>query len=113
MTTTLRTLTNDLIETLNDSRDEICGDVHPSDMLHEYVDSAVPVYYHELAECLADDTNLGFPGEFASCTENATVWQIISLNIYEELSHAAHGWLEDAQEEHDAEQEEAEEEEEE
>ena len=111
MTTSLYTLTNDLIEALNDSRDEICGDVYPSDMLHEYVDQAVPVYYHELAECLADNTDLGFRGELASCLEDANVWRIISTNIYEELSNAAHEWLEDAQEEYNAEQEEADEDE--
>ena len=110
MTTSLYTLTNDLIETLNEFRNEICGDAYPSDMLHEYVDQAVPVYYSELAECLADNTDLGFPGELASCINDATVWQVISSNIYEELSNAAHDWLEDAQEEYDAEQEEEEEE---
>ena len=106
MTTSLYTLTNDLIETLNDSRDEICGDAYPSDMLHEYVDLAVPVYNSELAECLADNNDLGCSGDLASCIENATVWQVISANIYEELSNAAHDWLEDAQDEYDAEQEE-------
>jgi hypothetical protein len=107
MTTSLYTLTNDLIETLNDNRDEICGDVYPSDMLHEYVDRAVPVYYHELAQCLADNTSLGEVYDSGLLPENPDVWQIIQTALYEELSNAAHEWLEDAQEEYDAEQEEA------
>ena len=105
MTTSLYTLQQDLTDVLNDNRDEICGDVYPSDQLHSYVDSIIPVYYSQLANCLAADPGLGFPSDEGLLPDNPTVWQIIQTTLYEELSNHAHDWLEDAQEEYTAEQE--------
>jgi len=105
MTTSLYTLQQDLTDVLNDNRDEICGDVYPSDQLHSYVDSIIPVYYGQLADCLADDTGLGFPSDEGLLPANPTVWQIIQTSLYEELSNHAHDWLEDALADYEAEQE--------
>ena len=96
MTSNLYQLTRDLIADLEDNREEILSSVFPEDLLHEYVDSIVPVYYADLASCLAADISLGEVDDPSWLPEGATVWQIIAVAISEQLSAAAYEWLEEA-----------------
>ena len=95
MTTTLRTLTRDLIAALDADKDTIQNADYPDDMLHEYVDSTIPVYNWELAECLADNPSLAYPDDECLLPEKANVWQILMVSISEQLSHVAYEWLEE------------------
>ena len=96
MTCNLYQLTRDLISVLDDNRADILDNVFPEDLLHEYVDSIVPVYYGDLASCLANDISLGEVDDASWLPEGATVWQIIAVAISEQLTAAAYEWLEEA-----------------
>lgn len=98
--TTIDSLERDLINTLDTERDEILGADYPEDELYEYCDSAVPVYYSQLAEALADDISLAVPDDniFAGQAD-INVWEVLQWSIYERLSAAAHAWLYKQQEE--------------
>lgn len=93
MTRTLYQLKNDLLETLDDNRDDILEDAYPEDRVAEYVETAIPVYYGDLAAMLADDTSLGFVDDEGLLGDNPDVFTIIQVSIYEELSHEADNWL--------------------
>ena len=96
MTCNLYQLTRDLISVLDDNRADILDNVFPEDLLHEYVDSIVPVYYRDLADCLAADISLAQVDDPSWLPEGATVWQIIAVAISEQLTAAAYEWLEEA-----------------
>lgn len=92
--TTIHDLERDLIDTLNADRDEILGANYPEDELHQYCDNAVPIYYGQLADALANDVSLAVPDDnIYSGQADINVWEIISWSIYERLSAAAHQWL--------------------
>lgn len=93
--TTLRTLTRDLIARLDADLDTIQNADYPDDLMHEYVDSTVPVYNWELAECLADNPSLADVEDRGLLSENANVWQILRVSISEQLSYVAYEWLEE------------------
>ena len=92
--TTIHDLERDLLDTLNADRDEILGANYPEDELHQYCDNAVPVYYGQLADALANDVSLAVPDDniFAD-RANIDVWEILQWSIYERLSAVAHNWL--------------------
>jgi len=93
MTTTLRTLSRDLIAALDADKDTIFTESYSvDDALVDHVDSIIPVYNWELAECLADNPMLAEVYDPGFLPENPTVWQIISTALYEELSDVAHEW---------------------
>ena len=93
--TTLRTLTRDLIASLDADKDTIQTAAYPDDLIHEYVDSTIPVYNWELAECRADNPSLAYPDDEGLLPEKANVWQILMVSISEQLTHVAYEWLED------------------
>ena len=96
MTCSLYQLTRDLIADLDDNREDILSSVFPEDLLHEYVDTIVPVYHSDLADCLAADNSLSQVDDPSWLPEGATVWQIIAVAISEQLSAAAYEWLDEA-----------------
>ena len=51
-------LERDLIAALEDENLDILMDSYPEGRISEIADSHVPVYYSELAQCLADDISL-------------------------------------------------------
>jgi hypothetical protein len=92
--TSINDLERDLLYTLNADRSYILGANYPEDQLHEYCDNAVPIYYGQLADALADDTSLAVPDDNIYAGQaDVNVWEIISWSIYERLSAAAHQWL--------------------
>ena len=70
--------------------------MYPEQLIHEIIDSAVPIYNHDLACLLADEPDIGFPGDLPS-TEipDGGIFQIIQWSIYERLrEHANEVWPE-------------------
>lgn len=84
-----------LIEALKESKDEIFGNQYPEDMLHEIVDSNVPIYHSDLADILSEDTRFAFVEDAGLLPEHPDVFQMISISIYEKLSDIAYIWFED------------------
>ena len=84
-----------LIEALKESKDEIFGSQYPEDMLHEIVDSNVPIYHSDLADILSEDTRFAFVEDAGLLPEHPDVFQIISVSVYEKLSDIAYIWFED------------------
>lgn len=95
--TSVRQLERDLLKTLVDMRDEIIEASEPEDLLHEICDGAVPIYYYELAECLAEDISLAYPDDNTIFGDEIDVWKILQWTIYERLNTVAHEWLDKQQ----------------
>lgn len=98
MTCDIDQLTEDLIADLNERAAEILEAVHPEDLLTERAHAWVPIYYGDLADCLAADTSLAQVDDPGLMGPGPTVWEIIELAIFERLQAAAYEWLEEAQE---------------
>lgn len=98
MTCDINQLTEDLITELDEMAQEILEAVHPEDLLTERADAWVPIYYGDLADCLAADTSLAQVDDPGLLPADTYVWQIISIAIFERLQAAAYEWLEEAQE---------------
>ena len=89
-------LEKNLIDELNDNKEEILKN---EDLLHEYVDSHIPVYnYHRLL-LACDDLWLGYPSESGISEGCDNAYDIIAYNVYEKLMEVAHSWLNDNQRE--------------
>jgi len=69
--------------------DELKESLYPSDLLSELADSFIPVYYQELAACLADDPSLAYVDDPGLMDVSKGIYQIIQTAIYERLIQAA------------------------
>ena len=69
--------------------DEIKDSAYPEDLLSELAVSHIPVYYQELAECLADDPSLAYVDDPGLIDASNGVYQTIQVAIYERLIQAA------------------------
>ena len=84
-----------LLDALQESKDEIFGSQYPEDVLHEIVDSNVPIYHSDLADILSGDNSFAFVEDAGLIPQHPDVYQIISISIYERLSDIAYQWFED------------------
>jgi len=84
-----------LLDALQESKDEIFGSQYPEDVLHEIVDSNVPIYHSDLADILSGDNSFAFVEDAGLIPQHPDVYQIISISIYERLSDIAYLWFED------------------
>lgn len=97
-------LERDLISALEDERLDILLADYPEDRVAEMADSYVPIYYSELAQCLADDISLAELDDEGLAEGVTDVFKRIQIAIYERLSNAGHTWLYEAQEAFDNDQ---------
>lgn len=92
----IRELEQDVAKEVMERQAEIVDD---EDVLTEIADSHIPIYYSDLAECLANDTSLSEPEDTGLVAEECKdIWKILSISIYERLSQAAHQAWEEIQE---------------
>ena len=97
--TTLNDIVNNMLEELNDDKEEIFENMYPEDVVHEYVDSHIPLWsaalfsiLHDEGTALAlDDSGLWDYDSEKGAFEN--VERLIQACIYERLSNEAHAWL--------------------
>jgi hypothetical protein len=99
-------LTRSFEAELEDNKEDILAADYPEDLIHEYADSNIPIYYSDLAALLAENTDLAYPDDYCGGAD-VDVFKIIQWSIYEQLLSIGYEWLEAAKEEK-AEQEEAE-----
>jgi len=102
-TTTLRGLLADFRDTLDTDRDDILAAGDPDDVLHEYADSAVPVYTADLMRLAADDIDLATaePECGPAFDGSPTPANIVAANVYEALLAEGYEWLREVQDEDD------------
>jgi len=102
-TNTLRGLLADFRDTLETDRDIILESSEPEDVLHEYADSAVPVYTADLMRLAADDIDLATaePECGPAFDGSPTPVNIVAANVYEALLTEGYEWLREAQDEDD------------
>ncbi len=65
-------------------RDQILEDLQDSS--HEMIDGELPIYYHDMAKLLAENTRFADVDDSGMLPENPTVWDIITASVYEWLS---------------------------
>lgn len=69
-------------------RDQVLQELN--DISHEIIDSELPIYYHDMAKLLAENTRFADVDDFGILPENPTVWDIITASVYEWLSSEFH-----------------------
>ena len=77
-------------EEIEERADELKESAYPEDLLFEIADSHIPVYYHNLTECLAYDPSLAYVDDPGLIDISKGVYQIIQVAIYERLILVAH-----------------------
>lgn len=86
----IQELEQGVTEEVNERSDELKSSVYPEDLLFELADSHIPVYYQELAACLADDPSLAYVDDPGLIDASNGIYQFIQVAIYERLIQAAH-----------------------
>ena len=88
------TLEQNLIEELNDNKEDILENSCPEDIVTEYADSWVPIYNYDLLEVAQSDLSLGYESD----TQEGDIYKQLSWAIYERLHYVAHMWLQNNRE---------------
>ena len=102
--TKLEQLERDLLKQLDYEMKYILAEQYPGDMLHDYIDSAVPIHNHELLQTFFEegsDLTIHDQGLWEydkSLTPFMNVTKLIQTGIYCYLSQAAFKWLDEQQE---------------
>ena len=65
-------------------RDQVLEDLQDSS--GEMIDGELPIYYHDMAKLLAENTRFADVDDSGILPENPTVWDIITMSVYEWLS---------------------------
>lgn len=98
-TTTLQDLERDLKASLDADKEAILESQYPEDLVHEYVDSKIPIYNYTLLEVVMNDLTLGYgPEDGGLAGDESNIYDIIGIAIYERLSLVAYEWLEENKE---------------
>ena len=88
------TLEQNLIEELNDNKEDILENSCPEDVVSEYADSCIPIYNYDLLEVAQSDLSLGYESDM----QEGDIYQQLTWSIYARLRIIATEWLEQAQE---------------
>ena len=89
------TLEQNLIEELNDHKEEILESTYSEDLIQEYAESWVPIYNYDLLEVVQSDLTLGY--EASDDISGGDIFNKISLAIYYRLTYVGNQWLQDNQ----------------
>ena len=90
-------LERDLINSLESEKLDILLADYPEDYVTEMADNHVPIYYSDIAQCLADETSLAELEDEGLAEGVTDVFKRIQIAIYERLSNVANQWLYEAQ----------------
>jgi len=86
------TLEQNLIEELNDNKEEILESIYPDDLIQSYADSWVPIYNYDLLKVAQSDLTLGYTHD-SDFNEAESIYDILTWSIYERLIDVGHRWL--------------------
>jgi len=86
------TLEQNLIEELNDNKQDILENSCPEDVVYQYADSWVPVYNYDLLEVAQSDLTLGYCDEV-----QGDIYTQLTYAISYRLIRRAWKWLQDNQ----------------
>lgn len=75
-------------------RDQVIGEL--GDISHEIIDGELPIYYSDMAKLLAENTRFADVDDSGLLPENPSVWDIITMSVYEWLSSEYHSLCEQA-----------------
>jgi hypothetical protein len=90
-------LERDLVNSLESEKLDILLADYPEDYVTEMADNHVPIYYSDIAQCLADETSLAELEDEGLAEGVTDVFKRIQIAIYERLSNVANQWLYEAQ----------------
>lgn len=85
------TLEQNLIEELNDNKEEILESKYPEDLIYEYADSWVPIYNYDLLKVAQSDLTLGYVHD--SDFGEGDIYFLLSCSIRERLTNIGWNWL--------------------
>ena len=90
-------LEKNLIEELNDNKEEILNSSYPEDLINDYADSWIPIYNWDVLETAQSDVYL--LSEADEDETGGSIVQKIQTAIYYRLTDAGNKWLQDNQNE--------------
>ena len=76
----------------NTSRDEVMDLLN--ELSGEIIDNNLPIYCSDMAKLLADNTNFANVDDSGLLPDNPSVWDIITMSVYEWLSGEYHALCE-------------------
>ena len=85
------TLEQNLIEELNDNKEQILESTYPEDLVNEYAGSWVPIYNYDLLEVAQSDLTLGYTHD--SDLGEGDVYKQLTWSIHERLTSVGLRWL--------------------
>lgn len=65
------------------------------DCANEIIDNELPIYYSDMAKLLAENTNFATVEDEGLLPANPSVWDIITMSVYEWLSGEYHSLCEE------------------
>jgi DNA-binding PadR family transcriptional regulator len=89
------TLEQNLIEELNDNKEEILNSSYPEDLINDYADGWIPIYNWDVLETAQSDLYL--LNEADEDETGGSIIQKIQTAIYYRLTDAGNKWLQDNQ----------------
>jgi len=89
------TLEQNLIEELNNNKEEILNSSYPEDLINDYADSWIPIYNWDVLETAQSDLYL--LNEADEDETGGSIIQKIQTAIYYRLTDAGNKWLQDNQ----------------
>ena len=89
-------LVKDAIEELKDRLEEIDSSTHKffiqeDDIIAEIADNNIPIYTYDLLQYASNNFDLNEPSDL--CSDNPSVTQIITANIYELLTQELYDYI--------------------
>ena len=91
---TLQNLQDDLLQELEDNKEEILRADYPEDYIAELVDSSIPTITFDLLDIAENDLQLAVDEpEVLAFDGKSTAIAAIAGNIYQELMETAEEWL--------------------
>jgi len=88
-------LEKNLIEELNDNKEEILNSSYPEDLINDYADSWIPIYNWDVLETAQSDVYL--LSEADEDETGGSIVQKLQYAIYSRLLEAGCKWLQDNQ----------------
>lgn len=75
------------------TRDELLDELN--DISNEIIDNNLPIYYHDMATLLASNARFAEVEDYELLPQNPSVWDIISMSVFEWLSSEYYGLCND------------------
>jgi|GEM_PF-6409018 len=86
-------LIESLTEEIINRKEEFLQHDYPNDLLHELVDSFIPIYYSDILNLAKDNMAICYPEDEGLYTNDINIFTRLQIGTYEQLMPIAYGVL--------------------